>query len=70
MKRLARISHEARRLLSDESGQAMVEYASVTTLLLGSVAAAGLFPQVVQQFFAMLQRYVDILFLALNCAIG
>lgn len=60
----------ARRLLSDESGQAMVEYASVTTLLLGSVAAAGLFPQVVQPFFAMLQRYVDILFLALNCAIG
>ncbi|MGI5864420.1 MAG: hypothetical protein ACOX6T_20535 [Myxococcales bacterium] len=70
MRRLARIFHEARRLLSDESGQATVEYATVTTFLLGSIAAVGLFPQVVQHFFLMLQRYVDVLFLALNCAVG
>jgi hypothetical protein len=51
-------------------GQAMVEYVSMTTvLLLGGVAAFGGWP-ITRQFFNALQAYIDLFFYALNVAVG
>jgi Flp pilus assembly pilin Flp len=67
---LLRRLKRARALLRDESGQAMVEYAAVTTIvLLGGIALGASWP-VTRALFEGLQMYVDTLFLWLNMAVG
>ena len=60
----------ARARLSDEAGQAMTEYASVSFLLLaGGLAMSGNL-SVFKALFVGLQTYVSFYFYALNLAIG
>jgi hypothetical protein len=51
-------------------GQAMVEYAAVSTvLILGTLVAFAGWP-FTRQLFDALQQYVDLFFFALNVAVG
>lgn len=65
-----RIRIVLRELLRDESGQAMAEYASITTLFWVGTLAAGLISPFSSALFAALQNYVDFYFYALNLAVG
>lgn len=67
---LADRARALRRLLRDESGQAMTEYVGVTTLLLFSTIAAGSMFPVAQVVFRGLQFYIDFYFFCLNLAVG
>jgi len=59
-----------KRLLLDESGQAMTEYVGVSTLLLfGSMAAGAAYP-FSKLVFQALQGYVNFYFYCLNIAVG
>jgi Flp pilus assembly pilin Flp len=59
-----------RALVGEESGQAMTEYASITTImLLGGIGLAGSWP-FTMMLFDGLQRYLDLYFYALNLAVG
>ena len=53
-----------------QRGQAMAEYASISTLLIFSAMAAGLVTPVGKLFVDALQQYVDLFFFALNVAVG
>lgn len=58
------------RLLRDESGQGMTEYATMSTvLLLGTIAAGTAWP-FTKMLFIALQTYVDFYFFCLNMPIG
>ena len=62
-----------RRLRSwgrDESGQAMAEYASITTIMVFGAICTGLAWPYTKFLFQSLQSYVDLYFYALNLAIG
>lgn len=56
--------------LRDESGQALTEYAGITTILLLGTIAAGVSWPFTRQLFNGLQAYLDLYFYALNLAIG
>lgn len=51
-------------------GQAMTEYASISTLLIFSGMTAALVTPVGKLFVDALQQYVDLFFYALNVAVG
>ena len=59
-----------RRLWSDQSGQAIVEYSTLTYMLLFLALGAASSTPVVPAFFKALQNYVDVMFYALNVAVG
>ncbi len=59
-----------RALLRDQSGQAMTEYASITTILLLSGIAAGATWPYTRQLFGAIQIYIDFYFFCLNLAAG
>lgn len=59
-----------RSAMADQSGQALAEYASITTIfLLGSIAAGAAWP-FTKALFLGLQTYLDLYFYALNLAVG
>ena len=51
-------------------GQATVEYAAITTLILVGAFALGTGWPFTKALFEALQQYVDLFFYALNVAIG
>ncbi len=51
-------------------GQAMVEYAGLSTLLLFAALTMGVVTPVGKIFVDALQQYVDLFFYALNVAVG
>lgn len=67
---LTQLQTQLGAILSDESGQGAAEYASISVLLLGSLAGASLMSPIVKRFFEGLQLYVDLYFYALNLALG
>jgi hypothetical protein len=58
------------RLTRAARGQATVEYAGISTILLFGALAAGLVTPVGKLFIEAMQQYVDLFFYALNVAIG
>ena len=53
-------------LLRDQSGQAMVEYTTITTVFLTGLIVAGATWPYTSQLFAALQLYIDAYFFGLN----
>ncbi len=59
-----------KRLLLDESGQGMAEYASISTILIfGGIAAGAAWPYT-SRLIIGLQGYINFYFYCLNLAIG
>lgn len=63
-------SQRLRRLLRDERGQGMAEYATTTFILSLALIGAGLSGPVTKVLFDGLQLYIDLFFFSLNMAIG
>jgi hypothetical protein len=51
-------------------GQAMTEYAGISTILIFGAIAAGVVTPVGKLFVQALQQYVDLMFFALNIGLG
>ncbi|MBL8949187.1 MAG: hypothetical protein JNK82_00320 [Myxococcaceae bacterium] len=51
-------------------GQAMTEYAAISTLLIFAGLTVGLVAPVGKLFVDAIQQYVDLVFYALNLAVG
>ena len=71
----ARATTQLGRLLRDQGGQAMVEYASISSILLlmllaVTVNASSPAGPITTQFIQALQGYVDLMFYALNTTLG
>lgn len=68
--RAAHFAQALRRFVQDESGQAMTEYISITTLMLfGSMAAGAAWP-FSKVVFQALQAYINFFYYSLNIAVG
>ena len=54
----------------NQSGQAMIEYSTISYALLFVALGIGSTTPVIPAFFKALQGYVDLMFYALNLAVG
>jgi len=57
-------------LWSDESGQGMAEYSSITAVMFLGMLATGLNWPWTQKLFQGLQTYIDFYYYCLNVAVG